>query len=195
MENFKRVARNLEVLPLLNAVKRKDFLWKEITARQDTVGSPHTDTQSIFLRGPLEQTVESIFNDPSAMNYPAMEQLTESHQLIHALADIVNAREIGRIMVVSLAPGGFITPHVDEGKYADHFERFHIILATNPDCWFQCNHDQDSAEFVRMKVGEAWWFNHKREHTFMNEGETPRIHLIADMVAPIYRKERDAIRH
>lgn len=193
MENFKKVASDLWAGPLLRAINKKPHLWNEITARQATPGSPHKDTASIFLRGPSVQTVHAIFNEIEAFDYPALKELPESYPLIKRLCDTVNAREIGRIMIVSLAPDGFITPHCDEGKYADHYERFHIVLATNPHCWFQCNHSEDEAEFVRMKVGEAWWFNHKREHTFMNEGKDHRIHLIADLVAPSYRRERDDI--
>lgn len=192
MENFEKIRSGIQVDRLLKAIDEKSHLWNQITARQSTPGSPHKDTQSIFLRGPCEQTVHAVFNEIYPKDYPALKEFPEARDLIHCLADDVNARELGRVMIVKLLPGGFITPHCDEGAYADHFERFHIVLASNEDCWFQCNHNSDEAEFVRMKAGESWWFNHKREHTFMNNGATDRIHLIVDAMAPRFKRQRDA---
>lgn len=175
---------------LLAAIERNPSLWKQITERQDTPGSPHRDTESIFLRGPSENSVHAMFNETFAVNYPALKDLPEAHYLIHRIADAVNGREIGRIILAKLKPGGAIMPHLDEGAYADHFERFHLVLATNADCWFQCDHDEDSAEFVRMKEKELWWFNHKKVHTAFNNGRTPRTHLIIDLVAPSFKERR-----
>jgi hypothetical protein len=47
---FKRVAEHINVAPLLKKLERHPELWGEITARQEAPGSPHKDTEAIFLR-------------------------------------------------------------------------------------------------------------------------------------------------
>lgn len=194
MQNFKRVARGLDTSALLFALRKHPQSFEQITIRQKYPGSAHADTRCIYIRGPKEFTFDAIFNQLDAIYNPELPDviMINAGKLVTQVADAVGAREIGRVMIVELAPGGEVKPHADEGFYADHFERFHIVLSTNQLCFFQCDYEPDHAEIAHMKEGEAWWFNHKRTHNFINEGDTPRIHLIADMVAPSYRKERHA---
>ena len=54
--NFIRVADGLDVEPLIKLLDAKPELWKEITARQTFMNSPHKDTESIYVRGPYAMT-------------------------------------------------------------------------------------------------------------------------------------------
>jgi hypothetical protein len=72
---------------------------------------------------------------------------------------------------------------VDEGLYADFYDRFHVCLAGG--CEFTV-----AGERFFAKVGDAFWFNHKRQHEVYNYGDTDRLHLIVDVAVPAYRALR-----
>lgn len=192
MENFQRLASGLNVKPLLEAISRQPDLWNELKARQLTPGSPHHDTETIFLSWSKEQTIEACFNDIITVPYPASEYLPEARNLVDQLLDLVKAKELGRVIITKLLPGGSIDAHTDEGAYADYFERFHICLDSEPGNLFFCGED-DLGEYAYMRGGEAWWFNHKARHWFINASPVPRLHLIIDAVAPLFRRERHAV--
>lgn len=188
MNSFIRIARSLPIDPLLAELAEAPELWGEITARQDHPASPHRDTEAVFLRWCAALDVASVFNDLHAVDYPALRALRGS--LDPLLAEVygrVGGTELGRVMLVSLKPGGTITPHIDEGAYADHYERFHLSLQSEPGNAFYAGD-----EGTHMLPGELWWFNHKELHSVVNFSSTPRLHLIADIVAPTYRRERAA---
>lgn len=191
MENFQRLASGLNVKPLLEAISRQPDLWKQFVARQMTPGSPHKDTECIFLSWSEEQTVEACFTDLVPFPYPASEALPEANRLIETVLDLSMANKLGRVIIAKLNPGGFITPHADEGAYADYFERFHVCLESDPGNTFFCG-QEDHGEYVHMRPGELWWFNHKEKHFVSNNSAAPRIHLIVDCVAPEYRRDRHA---
>lgn len=187
---FARIASNLSVAPLLEKLAQHPLLWKDITARQDTPGSPHADTECIFLRWPADQGVWAAFYDLTCIDYPAAELLMpevgalllavlEALGLDHAHADV------GRVILTSLKPGGHVLRHVDEGPYADKYDRFHVVLEPGEKTTFIV------AGMLEVPArGDLFWFNHKREHEATNHGLQPRIHLIFDMVAPQWRAQR-----
>ena len=120
--NFERTATELPVKPLLDLVNGKPYLWSQITTRQSFEGSPHRDTQCIFLRGPEAFTKENLHDDLSAHPYPAWSVLAEALvPLTDAWIEQVGGiTELGRVMLVSLKRAGVIRPHADEGHYADY---------------------------------------------------------------------------
>lgn len=184
MHHFERLSCGLEVGPLVEALHRQPELWNETTGRQDYPGSAHRDTQAIFLRWCKGLDVQAAFTEIPAFDFPAIGKLRESHELINYAIRRVNGQELGRVLIAKLRPGGVITPHADEGLYADYYERFHIVLESE-DCLFECG-----TETAEMKTGELWWFNHKEKHQVWNISARPRLHMIIDMVAPAFKKER-----
>lgn len=185
MINFFTIAKGIDVSRLTSQLATQSHLFDEITDRQAYEGSAHKDTRAIFLRWCKGLSVLAAFTEIPAFNFPAMGQLTEAHELINQITSKVGALELGRILIVSLRPGGVITPHADEGAYADHYERFHIVLKSEPGNVFICGD-----ESVEMKTGELWWFNHKESHSVVNNSSSERIHMIIDCVMPALRRER-----
>lgn len=191
-QHFQRIATGLDVRPLLTALGKRPELWAEITARQDTKGSPHVDTETIFLRWAQNQTLDAVFSELEAVDYPALAELPEAAELIEYVRHAADGKKLGRAMLVNLLPQGLITPHIDEGAYADYYERFHLCLASESKNEFYCEEAPGNFEFVHMRPGDLWWFNHKKKHWVINNSNSSRIHLIVDVVSEKYRVPRDA---
>lgn len=184
MTDLALISTGISVKSLLGEIHSQSELWNEITERESYPGTAHADTRSIFLRWCKTRTIEAAFTEIAAVDYPAFEKLPTSRGLIESIFEQVRGEKLGRAMIVMLKPGGRIKPHIDEGSYADHYERFHLCLRGS--CLFKAGWD-----IARMSAGELWWFNHKTTHEVVNDGKQARLHLIVDIVAPKYRRERE----
>ena len=176
--NFKRITEGLDVEPLLQLLDAKPELWKEIQTRQKFTNSPHKDTETIHVRGALKMSAYYLMWDVGAYDYPCMDYLKPALvPLMRPILDKLEVKEMGRVMIVNFKPCGHVTKHNDQGTYADHYQRFHLVLKSNQHCSQTCGNDSQ-----RFEVGDVWWFNHKELHTAHNVGETDRIHIIFDAV-------------
>ena len=110
--------------------------------------------------------------------YPAIDELgLPLRSVLHLIRAILWPQcieQAGRIMLAELKAGGKIAAHVDEGAYAEHFQRLHLVLTGS--CEFHCGN-----EAVTMVPGELWWFDHQQKHRVENEGTSPRVNLIMDI--------------
>lgn len=185
--NFEKLAENIPVKEILKKLSPK--LWEKNELRQNTVGSPHADTKTIFLRWAKEFSVESVFTDLEAYDQDEMEEVVaEIAPAMELFHEIVKPISIGRMIIVSLKAGGRITRHFDDGEYADHYQRFHLSLRSEEGNLFYCEHNENYGEYVHMRAGELWWFNHKKYHTVYNTSNRDRIHLIIDAVSPKFKE-------
>ena len=178
LSNFIRIADGLDVEPLIKLLDDKPELWQQIKHRQYFTGTPHKDTESIYVRGPLKMTPYYVMYDIGSFDYPSMEYLSTA--LVPLMKPVLNklqVKEMGRVLIVNLKHGGHVTKHNDQGTYADHYQRFHLVVKSNPHCFQTCG-DQ----LQRFQVGDVWWFNHKKDHTADNVGTTDRVHIIFDCV-------------
>lgn len=173
------------IVRAMEEIRRNWYLWDEVTHRQDYPGSAHAHTKAIYLRWAAEWTPASIFESLSAEWCDASAILTQTTAIVRAVLEAVGATELGRLLIAKLPDGGYIRPHSDEGRYAHHFDRFHVPLESAPGNRFRV----DDA-MVQMDVGQCWWFNHELMHSATNLSGTDRIHLIIDCVAPRYRAMR-----
>ena len=180
MLNFQRLLTNLDVGPMLDALDARPQLWEEITVRQEAPGSPHHDTECVWLRGPREITLDSVFNELQAVDYLSMHELAEPiYNLVAPVLREIGSTALGRVLIVKLKPGGVIDAHEDTGRYAKAYSRFHLVLTSEPGNVFECD-----GESVHMAPGELWWFNHRGEHQVRNGSEHDRIHVIFDAQVP-----------
>jgi hypothetical protein len=196
---IKLLASDIPTEALLQKLEANPERWKENTWRQDYVVqlerpiSPQEDTEAVMFRWAPENTIESVRDSLNVvMNKNAIE-IPEIVPTILTCAKACGATEIGRAFVAKLKAGGRVIPHMDYGMYADHFERFHLVLQSDPGNEFSVQDSQGHQETVSMKPGEFFWFNHKETHWAVNNSKRPRMHLIIDMVAPKYRRERAAL--
>jgi hypothetical protein len=179
MNNFKRVGM-FDIEPATHEVSQCN-LWNWLNVRRMFPSSGHYDVDDIILRFyPLQErriTQQEVFDSNTTVSYFPWYMLREVKKLV--LKHKPKGYTTGRVMISMLKPGGIISPHVDEGKYADNHERYHFVLHSNSNCTFICGE-----EAVQMRAGEIWTFNHKLEHQVINADRgNPRVHIIAD-----YRK-------
>lgn len=150
--------------------------------RQEIPGSPHHDTETILLRGPLGTIdAETWFQDvphadtellgkwPSAQQVLA--KIAESHQRRFGVEAL-----FGKAMVVSLKSGGYVDWHVDQGAYAEIHDRLHLCLIPSAGAMMYSGGFQAS-----LPVGQLTFINNRVVHSAINVGLTPRIHLIVDI--------------
>lgn len=184
MKNFLRIGVNLEVMPLLLAIRRRPELWKEDTYLRDYPQGPFAQIESIMLRFPVKRVMEteeelkkadSLYDQHENIDYPAYLVLHEARPLVMNLFKYVNGERLGRVMINKIAPGGRIFPHVDTKAHTDYYTRFHIVLQSQPGVVFRAGDEQ-----IYMGSGEAWWFDNAQEHEVINNSADDRIHLIID---------------
>ena len=182
---FIKLKAGLHLQPFLDKLKAKPILWDEITARQDSTASAHHDTECIYARGPYKFTPYYVTYDLGAYDYPVLEYLNdEMADLMMPLLKEMYVSELGRVLIVKLKPGGHVDAHTDQGAYADHFSRFHIVIQTNEGCSQTCGN-----AYEEFEVGDVWWFDHKQKHTALNKGTEDRVHIIFDAITPLFKAE------
>jgi len=178
----KMIAEGLDVAPVIDVINQNPDLWKQITIRQKFKGTAHGDTETIYIRGPRAFTYQDYFKDLGSYDYPALDVLSSvMSPLLKPILDGLRITHLGRILIVKMKAGGHVSEHIDEGEYADHFSRFHVVIKTNEGCI-----NSTGGEAVHWPVGTAWWFDHKQPHSAGNIGDDDRIHIIIDAVSPFY---------
>lgn len=188
MQNFFRMASGVDVVPLLLAIHRLDKshgIWKEDTYLRDYPQGPFGDTESVILRFPsrsVHETEEALkkhlanFDQHENVDQPVFKSLPEARTLIFGLMAGVQGERLGRCMINKLKAGGRIYPHADTAAHAEYYDRFHIVLQSQPGSIFRCGDEQ-----VNMQTGEVWWFNNALEHEVTNNSADDRIHLVVDI--------------
>lgn len=192
-ERFKLIAEGLDVGPLLKKLDALPELWTEHTERQHYPGSAHKDTETIYLRWATDKSIaggfyclesedhEETIRKIGARIFYLMHESLE--KILPGVPQDGELPHVGRVILTKLKPGGVITEHVDEGPYADHFDRFHVVLSG-------VSRFTVGGEHFFPEPGALFWFNHKLPHAVANWCTGDRIHLIIDVVAPEYRKLR-----
>ena len=174
MNHFRRIA-HYDVRPLKAALAENAARWGDNTFRQDHPLSPHPSSETIFLRwAPGPVTAQSVLENLDVVDLELGRRPPFS-TAIHSIASFADGRP-ARAIIVKMHPGGSIKRHIDEGKYAEATDRFHLPIQTNPDAWLRIGD-----ECAHLDEGEIWWFDKHSPHDGGNDGAADRIHLIVDV--------------
>ena len=103
----------------------------------------------------------------------------------HALVLGVFSPEMGHIfpgvwpysMVVVVMVNGSIPPHRD-APLRRGFQRYHIVLQTNENCW-----NYHAGEWAQLEEGGIYTMDCTKTHAAINWGAEPRVHLVIDAAA------------
>lgn len=185
MKNFLIIASNVDVLPLLLAIKRQPELWKEDTYLRDYPQGPFAQIESIMLRFPVKSVKEteaeladhfSKYDQHESINYPAFQLLPQARPLIMGLMARVDGERLGRVMINKIAPGGVIYPHEDTPAHTEYYSRFHLVLQSAPGVLFRAGDEQ-----LNMETGQLIWFDNSQMHEIINNSNQDRISMVIDV--------------
>ena len=175
---FTRLARRVDIAPLLKELDAGSDMWSADTSRQRKVRCQR-HTRNIFLRAPKKPLPPGARNAndvhesrlaPAAVRFP----------LALALCERVAAEleaELGRATLVTLLPKCRVLPHVDAGTYYRVRDRLHLVLKSPLGSPLTAGD-----ETVVMREGELWAFDNKARHFADNPSSEPRVHLIFDVL-------------
>ncbi|QBP10430.1 aspartyl/asparaginyl beta-hydroxylase domain-containing protein [Cupriavidus metallidurans] len=189
MRNFLKIADGANVMPLLNAIYRKPDLWKADDFLRKFPQGPFGDTDTIYLRFQdhvpctTEEEVK-LYKQNKLAGYdlhecpwrPEVNELPEARAHIMALMTAMGATRLGRCMLNRVKPGGKIFRHADSPWHASYWDRYHIVIQSEPGNVFSCGDEQ-----IWMRPGEIWWFQNAIEHDVTNNSAEDRIHMVVDL--------------
>ena len=132
------------------------------------------DWTVLSLRSPGGDTDKIVPDELGETGYhdtPLMDGSTAIQHWIHQLQC-----EVMSVRLLKLERGAFINEHRDlELSFEEGEARLHIPIFTNKEVWF---HIDDVP--LQMREGECWYMNANLRHRVVNNGDSPRIHLVID---------------
>jgi hypothetical protein len=187
MRNFMKLAEGIDVLPLLLSIKRMPELWSMDTYWKEHPVPVFREVDTIFLRFPNKPPYEfeseaallayrESVDEMECFDQPAFDLIPEARTLIFQLMARVQGERLGRVLINRLPPGAHVPAHCDSSRDMKYYDRFHIVLETNPAIEFRAGD-----EGAHMGFGEVWWFENAVEHEVWNRGDSDRIHMIIDI--------------
>lgn len=176
MRHFQKIAEQIDVIPLLNALAVRPDLWNEHVLRTTHELSPHKQTDDIWCMFNAEELVEAVIDDCEVVPYRAWHDIPCLRPLVLDLMRRVEGIRLGRVIISRLPPGCTIPEHVDQGAPATYYQRYHLALKSEPGVI-----NQVADEKVTYRMGELWWFNNRSLHTIVNNSADDRITLVMDV--------------
>lgn len=180
MKNFLKIARGVDVLPLLLEVQRQPHLWDRNPCRLSKRG-PHHETQDIILRYKDETpnyqdgNLWLKFSDEHIpVWYRAIDFLPSARKLIFDLMGNVGGEMLGCVMLYKLEPGKQVYRHNDKGWHAEYYDKFNICLQSNEHCAFEFD-----GERMPQRQGDIDHFRNDVDHWVVNNGDNDHIILTA----------------
>lgn len=166
-------------------VMKHSVHFKDDTRRQNAPGSPHHDTETILLRGPLgEVSRDTWFADVPHADTELLAKWPSARAVLAKIAESHLARSgvvpiFGKAMVISLKPNGWVDWHMDQGSYAEAHDRFHVCLIPSAGALLFCG-----GQTMSLQVGSLCWVNNRALHSAVNFGANARVHLVVDIRKP-----------
>jgi len=131
------------------------------------------DWSAIALRA-ASNGHNAIYSDPSATHWADTELLQQCSYFQQILAGFTCP--LLSVRLLRLAPGAMIKEHKDSGLGLALGEiRLHIVVSTNPkvECWID-------GKSYHWAEGECWYADFGLTHSFINRGDTDRVHIVLD---------------
>lgn len=179
LSHFKKIGE-FDASIVLEELKNNPDLWDKNTLRTTHENTAHKDVSDIWLwfpdLGNHLSNMYGVMDDLSVIPYPALYRLPQASSIVNKIFDLVNGVEIGKSIITALHPQGHITPHTDDGKSSEYFERYHAVIQSEEGNTFKCGNEE-----THMKSGEIWWFDNRVTHELLNKSNQDRIHLVCDI--------------
>lgn len=178
MQNFLKIAENLNVLPLQMALVRQPELFGRRSARKDGYeGSPHLAMSDIWVRynhpDNLAAGMAAFNAEHDSVWYPEAAYIPEVRPICMHLMALVGGERLGGVLITKIPPGGSIAPHVDGGWHAEYYDKYYVPIQNDDGAVFGF---EDGV--IAPRLGEAYWFHNGRPHWVENNSQMDRISLI-----------------
>jgi hypothetical protein len=178
MQNFLKIAENINVLPLQIALIRQPSLFGRRTARKDGYeGSPHLSMTDIWVRynhwDNLSKGMDAFNGEHDSVWYPEAAYIPEVRPICMHLMAITSGERLGGVLITKVPPGGKIAPHVDRGWHAEYYDKYYVPIQNDEGAVFGF---EDGV--IRPQLGEAYWFYNGNSHWVENNSQRDRIALI-----------------
>lgn len=153
---------------LLHYINMTPNIWLKNQFRQNLYGLESTESILVFYN-----TENAKAMSPLQMtdNQTIVSQLQPFIREINRLTEL---NELSRMLIAKLPRKMNIGLHKDPIEFSD-YQRFHWVLQTNENCHMQVN----TKKYFFGK-NEIWAFENQKIHGATNNGDSDRIHLIAD---------------
>lgn len=180
MRYFERVDGDIDVSSLSQQLSESADLWGHHSFRLQESG-PFYGTSDIWVRyrDEAELTEPAKYRDQHFSKFwPAWELLPAVQPIVWRLMRVVQATNLGGILITRIPAGGRVKPHHDRGGWHAEFysRKIYVPIQTNPHCENICED-----ESVTMGTGDAWWFDNQVTHSVENRGKEDRVTLIVCM--------------
>ncbi|MEI9994730.1 MAG: aspartyl/asparaginyl beta-hydroxylase domain-containing protein [Rhizomicrobium sp.] len=150
-------------------------LW-DVNPYRQTKHAVHSQTRSIIFEWISDswqpgQEAIVLHSDPAP---PALTRAA------YACAETLNRRyngQIIRLLLAELKPRAKVAPHKDRGPGVVLVHRLHVPVVSNPGVKFFID---DVAHY--LEPGIAYEFDNTRRHAVDNDSDSPRIHLMCDIL-------------
>lgn len=139
----------------------------------------HLRTHKIPTEEPIPKTIEQWSMITECANHPKYyNQFPNIINLCHWIYETVDGIKLGRIMIVNLASGGVVAPHIDPLDYFAMYSRFHVPFKTNTSVVFNDGHGSRDEHMPYKMLSRL---NNRKLHALYNKSDENRIHLIVDI--------------
>ena len=165
-----------DATPLIPYLSLDSSVWNFNSKIRDRI-PVHTNTKSLIYVWPDEVNLQKreIYIGPSQSNI--------LHKTVWDIAEKIrqqysNESVITMLVLAALRPGKHIIDHVDS-PVLQTIHRCHLPIITSANCTF--NIGEGSYHFPKNIVFE---FNNAKRHSVYNNSDTPRVHLLCDILSP-----------
>ena len=174
LRNFRLLKSNLDLRAIREELS-KSTLWVDMHSRPNR---PKTQahSQRIQMRAHVDREDQHFDDVEESLDCPGWQALETTRNFVLDFAAEAGG-VIGRVRVSNLDPGKEIIPHIDNGAYYVHRDRYHLVINSVNGTQFTAGD-----ETVTMHENELWWFDNKKMHSVKNLGDQSRTHLIFDLL-------------
>ncbi len=158
-----------------------DEYWEEHNRRKPNSFGALSQTQHIVFK-----FVRNFQSHRESVEYPVWKSWQDKIEpLLQTITKSYGYQDsiYPRIMLAKLPGGCRIPLHIDRNPAANYPHKIHIPIQTNPQAYFFVG-----KQAYHFAEGYGYEVNNKAKHGVINNGNTPRIHLIfeyADVPAKI----------
>jgi hypothetical protein len=95
------------------------------------------------------------------------------------VASAMASRLLIKCDITYLFPTSIVPYHLDQSWFHEHSIRVHVPIISNKNCFWLSQNRQ-----YPMTVGNYYEVNNRTKHSFWNNGDSGRVHVVMDLILP-----------